>query len=219
MSLINNSDATNAQKQSQQVPDGNDREYSKKSLWLYLPAAAVLFIISLVAGLRVSPELASNVLEELKIALEPLAESLDPLILLPIIFLNNAIKALGAIVLGIVLGLPPLFFVVANGFMIGVVIIALKSSLGYGVIAASMVPHGIIEIPILLLASALGLRIGYQSLRYLIRQKSSVKAQLRQGMKIYLKWILASLFVAALVEVFITPLFILLAGGKELFMK
>jgi stage II sporulation protein M len=103
--------------------------------------------------------------------------------------------------------------------MIGVVIIALKSSLGYGVIAGSMVPHGIIEIPILLLAAALGLRIGYQSLRYLMGQKSSVKAQLRHGMKIYLKWILASLFIAALIEVFITPLFILLAGGKELFMK
>jgi stage II sporulation protein M len=205
--------------ENQRVSDPNGREYFQSSLWPYVLMAAALFLISLVAGLRIPPEFASGALEELKLALKPLAESFNPLLILLVIFLNNAIKALGAIVLGIVLGLPSLFFISANGFMIGVVVTALKSSAGYGVIAASLAPHGIIEIAILLLSSAFGLRIGWQSLRYLSRQKSSVKAQLRHSMKIYLKWILASLFVAAIIEVFITPLFILLAGGKELFMK
>lgn len=217
--MINNTDATSAQEQNQQVADTNSRGYSKNSLWPYVLVLAVLFLISLVVGLRVSPEFASGMLEELKLALKPLTESFNPIVVLLIIFLNNAIKALGAIVLGILLGLPSLFFVGANGFMVGVIVTALQSTTGYGVIAASLAPHGIIEIPILLLSAALGLKIGWESLRYLIRQKSSVRAQLRQSMKVYLKWILTSLFVAAIIEIFLTPLFILLAGGKELFMK
>ena len=191
----------------------------KRSLWPFILLAAVLFAIPLISGLFVSPEFASSALEELQLTLEPLVESFNPLALLVIIFLNNAIKALGTIVLGIALGLPSLFFLGANGFMVGVVATALKPTLGCGVIAASLVPHGIIEIPALVLSSALGMKIGWESLRYLTKQKSAVKAQLRQSMRVYLKWILVSLFIAAIIEVFVTPLFVLLAGGENLFVK
>lgn len=205
--------------QSQPVTDANQSKYVQRRLWPYILLATVLFLISLVSGLLVSQEFASGALEELKLTLKPLAELFNPLVLLAIIFINNAIKALAALVLGIVLGLPSLFFLGANGFMVGVTATALKSSLGCGVIAASLAPHGIIEIPALVLSSALGLKVGWESLKYLTRQKSSVKAQLQQSIRVYLKWILVSLFFAAIIEVFITPLFILLAGGKDLFMK
>ncbi len=205
--------------QNQPVTDTNQNKYPKGSLWPYILLAAVLFLTSLIGGLLVSPEFAADALKELELTLKPLAELFNPLVLFIIIFLNNAIKALGAIVLGIVLGLPSLFFLGANGFMVGVAVTALKSITGYGVIAASLAPHGIIEIPALVLSSALGMRIGLESLKYLTRQKSAVKAQLRYSMRVYLKWILVGLFIAAIIEVFITPLFILLAGGKELFIK
>jgi stage II sporulation protein M len=205
--------------QSQPVTDASQSKHVQRRLWPYILLAAVLFLIPLVSGLFVSPEFASGALEELELTLKPLVESLNPLVLLIIIFINNAIKALAALVLGIVLGLPSLLFLVANGFMIGLTVMALKSSLGCGVIAASLTPHGIIEIPALVLSSALGLRIGWESLKYLTKQKSCVKAQLRQGIRVYFKWMLVSLFFAATIEVFITPLFILLAGGKDLFVK
>ena len=182
----------------------------------------MLFIVSLIAGLYASIELAGASLEELKQALLPLIQTMGafgPIALFFLIFLNNAIKALGAIVLGVVVGIPPIVFIGINGFMIGIVVSALQSSTGYGVLVASLLPHGIIEIPLLVLASALGLSIGKESLKYLLRQKSSVKTQLRHGMRIYLIWILAGLFIAALIEVFVTPFFILLAGGKELFIQ
>ncbi len=193
-----------------------------KNLWRHLLLAIVIFIISLIAGLQASPELASGAMEELLQTIKPILETLGflgPLALLFLIFVNNAIKALAAIGLGILLGIPPLIFVAANGFMLGAAVSVLKSTVGYGLIAAGLAPHGIIEIPLLLLASALGLRVGWESLRFLIGQKSSMRAQLRNGVWIYIKWILAGLFIAALIEVFITPMFMLLAGGKELFMK
>lgn len=189
-----------------------------KALLPYTLLAIVLFAISLVVGLHAPPELASSTLEELKQALQPLV-ALGPIVLLFIIFLNNAIKALAALGLGIILGIPPLIFIGANGFMLGAAVSALQAATRCEVIAASLAPHGIIEIPLLLLASALGFRIGMESVRFVIGRKSAMKAQLRNSMSIYLKWILTGLFIAAVIEVFITPLFILLAGGKELFVK
>lgn len=217
--MINNNNIVSVQEHNQKGPETEIGSYPSKSLLLYILIAAILFLISLIMGLFVSPQFANDAFEELQVTLKPLIETLNPLIMLPIIFLNNAIKALGAIILGILLGLPPIFFIVANGFVVGVAVTALKSNIGYGVIAASLAPHGIIEIPILLLSAALGLRIGWESLKYLTRQKSSVKEQLHQGIRIYIKWILAGLFIAAVIEIFITPLFIILAGGKELFIK
>lgn len=195
--------------------DTNDHSYSKRSLKPHLILAIALFVMSITMGFVATPEFPGDMLQEFGQILEPLA-SFGPAALFIVIFLNNAIKSLGAIVMGIAVGLPSLFFAGFNGFTIGVVVAALKPIVGYGVIAASLAPHGIIEIPVLLLSTALGLSIGMESLRYLIGQKSMVRAQLRRGLKVYLKWILASIFIAAVIEVFVTPQIILLVGGDKL---
>jgi stage II sporulation protein M len=212
--LLNNIDS---QEQNQPaVPVGKSLSFLR-ILLPYLVLITALFILSLVMGLRSSTEIISASMEELIQTLKPIIETLGPagpVALTLFIFLNNAIKAFFAMILGIIVGLPPLFFICGNGFMVGVVIAALQPSVGYGVIIASLAPHGIIEIPILLLAAAMGLRIGTESIRFLIGQKSAVKTNVRQSMRIYVKWIIGCLFVAALIEVFVTPLVILLAGGK-----
>ena len=196
----------------------NSQNYSKKRLKPYLLIATVLFVALFISGFNSDLESASAALEELEQLFEPLG-NLGPFVLFLIIFLNNTIKALGAIVMGIVLGIPPLVFVVFNGFIIGAIVSALGSAVGYGVIAASLVPHGIIEIPVLLLSTALGLSVGLESLKFLIGRKSMVRAQLRYGLKIYLKWILVSLLIAAIIEVFVTPYFIVLAGGETILIQ
>jgi stage II sporulation protein M len=162
--------------------------------------------------------MSANLLEELSQLLGPLG-SLGPLALVMIIFLNNALKALGVIVLGILLGLPPLLFICLNGFIIGVLVSALKPVAGYGVIVAGLAPHGVIEVPVLLISTALGLAVGWESLRWITGRKSQVRRQLRWGLKVYLRWILLALFIAAVIEVFVTPFIVGLAGGGELNMR
>lgn len=179
--------------------------------------ATALFTVSVVLGTRVPPALLAEMLEEMGRLLEPVS-SLGPFALFLVIFLNNAVKALGVIVLGVVLGLPPLLFVSYNGFAIGALVSGLKSVIGWEVIAAGLIPHGVIEVPLLLLATALGFVVGGESLKWLIRRKSAVRAKMRQGLKLYLKWILAGLFIAAVIEVFVTPFIMLLVGGEGLAM-
>jgi stage II sporulation protein M len=125
-----------------------------------------------------------------------------------IIFINNAIKALAIIFLGILLGLPPLLFIVVNGFILGGLGSALESVNGWRYVMASFVPHGVIEIPVILLSAALGFTVGMESFKWLIRRESRVKLQLSNGLKVYVRWILPGLAVAAIIEVLVTPLLI-----------
>lgn len=187
----------------------------KNKLLLYLATATFVFVMSLIWGLRVDPVIAGDLFGELVQSLMPL-DSLPPVALFAVIFLNNAIKSLLAIVLGIALGIPPVFFLCFNGFTIGAIVSILQSRMDNGLIIASLAPHGIIEIPALILATALGLMVGFESLKFLAGRQSNVKMQMRQSMVIYVRWILTSLFVAALIEAFLTPLLVTWLGGADL---
>jgi stage II sporulation protein M len=142
--------------------------------------------------------------------------SLPPAALFAVIFLNNAIKSLLAIVMGIAIGIFPVIFLCFNGFIIGAVVSVLQSRISNILIIASLAPHGIIEIPAIVLASALGLKVGFESIKYVVNRQSNVKMQLRQSLVIYAKWILIMLFIAALIETFATPLLVSRLGGMEL---
>jgi stage II sporulation protein M len=126
-------------------------------------------------------------------------------LLLLIVFINNAIKVLLLVLLGILVGLPPLLFIAVNGFVLGGLGAALESVMGWRYVLASFVPHGVIEIPLILLAAALGLTVGLESFKWLGRRESRVKLQLSNGLRVYVRWILPGLAVAAIIEVFVTP--------------
>jgi stage II sporulation protein M len=150
-----------------------------------------------------------GLLSELGAVLEPLVSTGNlSLLLLLAIFINNAIKALGIIFLGILLGLPPILFIGLNAFILGGLGSALESVNGWRYALASFVAHGVIEIPVILLAAALSLTIGVESARWLVRKESRVKSWLSDGLKVYVRWILPGLAIAAVIEVFVTPLLV-----------
>jgi stage II sporulation protein M len=181
----------------------------QKVLIRNLILATGIFFVSLVLGALIGQNTVEELMRQLGAALEPLASTGNLSILLVlIIFINNAIKALGLVFLGILLGLPPLFLVGLNGFILGGLGSVLESAKGWPYVMASFVPHGVIEIPVVLLAAALGLTVGMESLKWLVRRESRVKSQLSDSLRVYLRWILPGLAVAAIIEVFVTPLLI-----------
>jgi stage II sporulation protein M len=186
----------------------------QKALIRSLILATGIFFVSLVLGTLVGQNIVEELIGQLGAALEPLASIGNLSILLFfIIFINNAIKALGLVLLGILLGLPPVLLVALNGFVLGGLGSALESAKGWTYVMASFMPHGVIEIPVILLAAALGLTVGMESLKWLLRRESRVKSQLSDCLKVYLRWVLPGLAVAAIIEAFVTPLLIGLANG------
>ena len=185
----------------------------QKAVIRSLALATSIFFASLVVGTLIGQNIVEGLLGEFGAVLEPLT-SVDRLsvLLVLLIFINNAIKALAIVSLGILLGLPPIFFIGLNGFIVGGLGSALESAKGWTYVIASFVPHGVIEIPVILLATALGFTVGMESLKWLARRESRVKSQLSDSLKVYLKWILPGLAAAAIIEGFVTPLIIGLAG-------
>lgn len=180
----------------------------KRSLLL----ATGLFILALVLGTQATSTTSSETLKELSRLIEPL-KSLNPLLLCLVIFLNNVLKALGAVIFGIALGIPSLLLITVNGFILGSVAAGVVHTKGYGFLLAGLVPHGIIEIPMLILATAVGFTVGWESLKWIFGRESAVKASLLRGLRRYGKWIVIGLLVAAVIETLITPLAVHLVSG------
>ncbi|MFC5452246.1 stage II sporulation protein M [Paenibacillus aestuarii] len=77
-----------------------------------------------------------------------------------VIFLNNAIKSILIVFLGLGFGLLPLFMLIANGMILGYVLSLQNHGNTFALILKGIVPHGIIEIPVILMACAYGLKLG-----------------------------------------------------------
>lgn len=177
------------------------------SLRKYLITVAAIFILSLMTGLLVSiknPEFSENYLEMFKQSFGWI-KTLPPLAVMLLIFLNNAFKSLLALVLGLGLGIIPFLFVAGNGIIIGILGDTISRQHGTVFVVSSLLPHGIIEIPMILISAGIGLRLGYAIYLSLKGLRIDIKTELRQGIRFYMRVILPLLFIAAVIETFVTP--------------
>lgn len=133
---------------------------------------------------------------------------------LPFIFLfilaNNVLKSLVWMVLGILFGIPPLIFTAFNGFFLGLFSYSISREKGMMFTLAALLPHGVVEVPTILLSMAAGLGIGYQFINRL-RGRGRVGAEVRGALKLFIRRIVP-LLLAALIEVLFTPLVVSLLG-------
>ncbi|GKU76669.1 stage II sporulation protein M [Paenibacillus sp. L3-i20] len=85
------------------------------------------------------------------------------------IFFNNAIKSILIMYLGAFFGILPLFFLAVNGMIVGYLLQRIAETPGshsvLEVIFKGLLPHGIIEIPAIIIACAYGLKFGTLILR------------------------------------------------------
>lgn len=119
------------------------------------------------------------------------------------IFLNNSIKSFFVLFLGFFFGIIPIYFVVANGELIGLVLGVSYEASGWDKLAIGLLPHGIFEIPALILTSSYGMWLGikfYERLRF----KKPFAPALNFVFWKYLRIILPMLLIAALIETFVT---------------
>lgn len=144
-----------------------------KSLWAdlaitrqYIIVATIIFILSMYLGATNESFAAflNMQLEGLGQLVDKIDESSNPtLSMIMLIFFNNAIKAIIVLFAGALFGLLPIFFLVINGMIIGFLLQFSNGSADISMweaIFKGLLPHGILEIPALLIASAYGLRLG-----------------------------------------------------------
>ncbi|KRE93805.1 hypothetical protein ASG89_32480 [Paenibacillus sp. Soil766] len=135
-----------------------------KEMKHYFIVVVLVFGFSLYMGWANSEQFSHFLQEQLK-GLQPMIKTINakenPQVWLFIfIFLNNAIKSVLIVFCGIFLGVLPLFMLIANGMILGYVLSLQTHESTLYIVLKGILPHGIIEIPVILLACAYGLKIG-----------------------------------------------------------
>lgn len=188
------------------------RRYKKA---MYLSIA--LFTVGILLGTAGSETIAGLVAPDIAKLQEysrELSRSATPeLSFFKFIFLNNAIKSVAVIVLGALLGIMPAIFLLMNGMVLGLVV-SLAAAQGanlFELVVLGLLPHGIIEIPAILVAAGFGMQLGYVILKGLGELGARDRTDRTVNWKDFLTsagrgafWIVVFLLIAAVIESTIT---------------
>jgi stage II sporulation protein M len=199
----------------------------------YLLFALVLFTVSAGLGYSYSELFEAQIsamLNELGDIVEHVKEKDSALYTAWFIFQNNTKAALMMVFVGVILFFVPFFTLFANGLVIGYVLkhSALEGIPAFDLFLYALMPHGILELPAILIAGGMGMFLGVRLIQWIFGQgqflshlvgkqeRSDVRTFWnKHGKPVFLKRIQAvstlliiiivMLFIAAAIESFITP--------------
>jgi stage II sporulation protein M len=145
-------------------------------------------------------------------ALEQLANllaSLSPLSVLGIIFLKNVSALLISFVFSPLLCLVPVMALLVNGWLLGFISAAVVEEQSLGFLLGGLLPHGIFELPAFIMGEAAALSFGTAVILGVFsrERRERVLPNLRQNLR-YFVIALVLLLPAAVIETFVTPLFL-----------
>jgi stage II sporulation protein M len=177
------------------------------SLFPYIILATLVFITGIVAGYYVNKffpektqELISLLREEYSFILE--ANKFSQILF---IFLKNGTASFIVLMTGAFFGVVPVISLVNNGEILGAFGSAFLKEESFLRLLAGILPHGIIEVPFFIISSAMGLKIGRTVVERIFKKKGDIKKEVALALNTFLKIVLVFLFIAAVVEVLITP--------------
>ncbi len=188
---------------------GRQADYVRRLSPLFL-MCLVGFAFSLVIGFNMGDNIAPSVMDELMGAL-PDIEGWDTTAIFLFIVINNVSKSFIWMLLGLIGSFPPLYFSIMNGFLLGSFTynFSLERSLAFTVTA--LIPHGIVEIPTILLSSAAGMGLGYQLINRL-RGRGSLRDEFILALRLFVTRIIPLLLLSAIIEVTLTPYIVIFFG-------
>ena len=175
----------------------------------YLLVIITLFLLATAAG-YVSAYFNPDIIDELMGQFEEtygwIAEE-SPIMIMLFIFANNTINSFIAMLLGTFFGIWPVIFILVNGYFIGVVVFSSVQEYGILVVLFALLPHGIIELPMIFISASIGLRLGVLAFQKIFKIKEKeirFKYELFSAIRFFVTVIVPLLFIAAIIETFIT---------------
>jgi stage II sporulation protein M len=172
-------------------------------IWLSVFIFAATAVMGYYAA-EFNPALADEWLKELDALKWILGQ--PPVMIMVIIFLKNFLASIMSALLGLGLGIMPLIVDITNGFMLGLVSYGVLQKEGLLYLLAGILPHGIIELPTVLVSIGLGFRLGYLLILSVLGERVDLRGEMKTAVRILIRWIMPLLLIAAAIETFITPI-------------
>ncbi len=175
--------------------------------WIFV--AIGLFGVGIASGL-VTPVSTAELFSEDLAAIRELAAILGPFQITTaiFIFLKNVSALLISFVFSPILCLVPIIALIVNGGLISFISVAVVQEESLGLLLAGLLPHGILELPALIMGEAAALSFGALTIVALVSKKKDL---LLPGLKQNLRYLLIActlLLPAAIIETYVTPLFL-----------
>jgi uncharacterized membrane protein SpoIIM required for sporulation len=185
--------------------------YRTRWWWIGVTACCVLIASGWAAFLVTHPELHGSIAtpEEVKQLVEQDFEnyysSSPAQDFAAQVWTNNALIAAGAIVSGLLLGIPVLYILYTNsvsvGIAAGLMISNDRGELFFGLI----LPHGLLELTSVFVAGALGLKLGWTVVDPGPRTRSAALAEEGRALVSGAIGLALLLFISGIIEAFVTP--------------
>lgn len=161
----------------------------------YIFVSIIIFLCFSVIGF-IFPVFKEQILEMIQ-ELQGIFQGLNLWETIGLIFFNNAKASLIAIMTGVFFGVFPLLIALTNGYIIGFVsnIVTYETSVFE---LWRLLPHGIFELPAVLISIGLGLKIGIEVLT-----KPTIKNleyNLNESLRTFVQIIIPLLVIAAIIE-------------------
>ncbi len=94
-----------------------------------------------------------------------------------------------------------------NGLVVGLVVHQAMLAGGPAFVIVAILPHGIIELPTVLVCIGVGFRLGHLMILTLLGRDGDLEGEILAAIRL-LRWVVLLLFIAAVIETFITPVLI-----------
>ena len=183
-------------------------DISKRELGIYILFSCVMFVFFIISGYftaQADPAAGDQIyaiFQEMVVA-GVISES--PVIMAFQIFINNVQICALIFLGGATFGLLTVFLLMTNGVVIGVLIEVLLRDMPKTTLALGLLPHGIFEIPAVLVSAALGLIISRGLFEELAGKGDALHAARAAG-RLFVMYVIPFVFIAACIEASITPL-------------
>lgn len=184
----------------------DNEDYMNKIVPL-IAVSTIVFVFSIFAGYSLGDQTSAQSFEGVLSNIPDPTES-SSLEMFTAILSNNVMASSIFVVSGFIAGIPPLMFMAFNGFFIGYIAWNAAQAQGILFVFATILPHGVIEIPTILLCSSMGIGLGFQTIHSLLRRGELGKFS-RETATLFIKRIVPLLVFAAGVETALIYLFVL----------
>ena len=191
---------------------GRGREEYLLSLKNPFLVSLVVFTASITLGYLFSNQITEKQLIDLLGEIPNIGE-LGPMFFMLFIFANNALKSFLWMSLGLLFGIAPLLFTTLNGFLLGLVAHRFSQTVGPLLVLIAIAPHGVVELPTILLSAAIGVKFGYGLINK-IRGGGRLTSELKMGLSLFISRVVPFLLLAAAIEAFFTPVLVYLIIGR-----
>ncbi|MBJ6361082.1 stage II sporulation protein M [Paenibacillus sp. GCM10012307] len=186
-----------------------------RSMSGYIAFSSILFLAGIVIG-GTNERLEAYITSQLQ-ALGSISQAIESsanpgMAAFAFIFFNNTIKSILIMYLGAAFALVPIFFLIVNGMILGYVFTHHNPDYNtFELIARGILPHGILEIPAIIIAAAYGIKFGtltFKGIGNLVQRKQGFGAIYEQfairTVPLMVALVIA-LLAAAVIEATITP--------------